>query len=65
MFICQLSPEVIEHSINLLEKNKLRALNSLHIASALAWKADYFLTADHRQSQVAKNTSLQLKKLPE
>jgi predicted nucleic acid-binding protein len=65
MYICELSPEVIELSINLLEKNKLRALDSLHIASALAWEADYFLTADHRQSRAAQNTNLQLKKLPE
>ena len=65
MFICELWPEVIETSIDLLEKHKLCALDSLHIASALAWNADYFLTADHRQSRATRSIKLHLKKLPE
>ena len=56
--IIQLTPEVIASSLKLLETNSLRAMDALHIASALEWKADLFLSSDKRQLKAAKTTAL-------
>ena len=56
--VLQLTPAVISHSVKLLENNLLRAMDSLHIACALEWKADLFVTADKRQLIAAKNVGL-------
>jgi uncharacterized protein len=54
----QITPSVISRSVKLLEKNVLRTLDSLHIASALEWRADLFITSDRRQFAAAKNSGL-------
>jgi hypothetical protein len=41
-----LTPSVMAKSIKLLENNVLRAMDSLHIASALEWNAEVFLTLE-------------------
>jgi predicted nucleic acid-binding protein len=53
--------EVIAKSISLLEKNKLRTLDAIHIASALIWKAELFVSADKRQILAAKKAGLKVK----
>ena len=39
--------------------NTLRAMDALHVASALLWNADLFLTADRRQWRAAQQVGLQ------
>ena len=56
--ILQVTPAVISRSVKLLEKNVLRAMDALHIAAALEWKAEYFVTADRRQVMAANNSGL-------
>lgn len=56
--VLQLTPAVISHSVKLLETNVLRAMDALHVACALEWQADLFVTADRRQSIAAKNSGL-------
>jgi uncharacterized protein len=56
--VLQLTPSVISRSVKLLENNALRALDSLHIACALEWRADLFVTSDRRQFIAAKNSGL-------
>ena len=51
--ILQLTPAVISSSVNLLEGNVLRAMDALHVACALEWKADLFVTSDSRQFDTA------------
>lgn len=51
--ILQITPAVVFHSVNLLESNSLRAMDALHIACALEWQADLFLTADKKQFEAA------------
>ena len=46
--ILQLTPAAIAQSVKLLEMNVLRAMDALHIACALEWKADLFITSDKR-----------------
>jgi hypothetical protein len=58
--ICDLTPEVIRHSIICLEGNVLRGMDALHIGSALALKADLFVTADARQHTAAIQTGLRV-----
>ena len=56
--ILQLTPAVISRSVNLLEENVLRAMDALHVACALEWKADLFVTSDRRQLDVAIKSGL-------
>lgn len=56
--VIQLAPSIISHSVKLLENNVLRAMDAFHIACALEWPADLFVTSDKRQLIAAKNAGL-------
>ena len=56
--VIQLTPSVISHSVKLLENSVLRAMDAFHVACALEWQADLFVTADKRQLMAAKNAGL-------
>jgi uncharacterized protein len=56
--ILQLTPSVISHSVKLLENNVLRAMDALHVACAIEWQADLFVTSHRRQLLAAKNAGL-------
>lgn len=56
--VLQITPSVISCSVKLLEGNVLRALDSLHVACALEWQADLFVTSDRRQFMAATNAGL-------
>jgi predicted nucleic acid-binding protein len=56
--VLQVTPSVISRSVRLLENNVLRALDALHVACALEWQADLFVTSDTRQFTAATNSGL-------
>lgn len=56
--VLQITPSVISRSVKLLERNVLRSLDALHVACALEWQADLFVTSDRRQFIAATNTGL-------
>ena len=56
--VLQITPSVISRSVKLLEGNVLRALDSMHVACALEWQADLFVTSDKRQFVTATNAGL-------
>jgi len=56
--VLQIAPSVISRAVKLLESNALRSLDALHVACALEWRADLFLTSDRRQFVAASNTGL-------
>ena len=56
--ILQITPSVIMLSVKLLESNALRAMDSLHIACAIEWKANQFITSDKRQFEAAKKAGI-------
>jgi hypothetical protein len=56
--ILQITPSVISHSVNLIEKNVLQAMDALHVACALEWGADLFVTSDRRQLTAAQKAGL-------
>lgn len=56
--ILHLTPEVIATAVTLLENHPLRAMDALHVAGALVWQADLFVTADRRQLVAAQQSGL-------
>ncbi len=56
--IIQLLPEVVEKSVFLLESNLLRSLDALHVACAIEWYAELFVSSDKRQILAAKKAGL-------
>ena len=57
--IINLTVEVIATSTALLESSPLRAMDSLHVACALEWGAELFVSSDRRQITAAKKAGLQ------
>ena len=58
--ICDLTPEVIRHSIIALETNLLRGMDAIHLGSALAPKVDIFVSAVARQCAAAAQAGLKV-----
>ncbi|MEW6520861.1 MAG: type II toxin-antitoxin system VapC family toxin [Thermodesulfobacteriota bacterium] len=56
--ILQITPAVVSRSLRLLENGNLRAMDALHVACALEWRSDLFVTSDSRQSLAAGNAGL-------
>jgi hypothetical protein len=56
--VLQITPSVISRSVRLLESNVLRSLDAVHVACALEWRADLFVTSDRRQFTAATNAGL-------
>jgi hypothetical protein len=54
----QITPSVISHSVNLLENDVLRAMDAFHVACAMEWGADLFVTSDRRQLTAAQKAGL-------
>jgi predicted nucleic acid-binding protein len=58
--ICDLTPEVMRHSIITLENNTLRGMYAIHIGSALALNADVFISSDAGQCVSAERAGLRI-----
>ncbi len=56
--VCQLSDEVLKTSIAILEHVDLRAMDALHVASAVEAKVSHFVSGDARQMAAAKKFGL-------
>lgn len=56
--IIELTPDVVSRSILLLENHDLRAMDAIHLACALEWGADEFVSADERQVKAARKSGL-------
>ncbi|HQI01560.1 MAG TPA: type II toxin-antitoxin system VapC family toxin [Deltaproteobacteria bacterium] len=56
--IINLTPEVITRTTRLLEGNALRAMDALHIACALEWGAELFVSFDKQQIIAAGKAGL-------
>ena len=53
IFVCQINNVIIGKSVQLLEKNPLRAMDALHLACALEWQPERFVSSDVRQLSAA------------
>lgn len=49
----ELTPPIIERAIHCMERTSLRALDAIHVASAMESACDLFITADRRQYDAA------------
>jgi len=61
--ICNVTPSVIKESIHILETSKVRTLDALHIACALEFEAEVFVSSDIQQISAAKNAGLKVLKV--
>ncbi len=57
--IVSLTPDVILTCTTILEASPVRAMDALHIACAVQWGAELFVSADKRQVSAAKKAGLQ------
>jgi predicted nucleic acid-binding protein len=58
-----LTTSVIGSSVTILEANTARTLDALHVACALEWGADLFVSSDKRQLAAARRAGLATKKV--
>ena len=58
--LCDLSPAVLGQAVSSLETNVLRGMDAIHIGSAVALKADVFISADKRQREAAARAGLRV-----
>ena len=61
--ICNITPSVIKQSIQILESSKVRSLDVLHIACALEFEAEAFVSSDIQQLSAAKTAGLKVFKV--
>jgi len=58
--IIQLTPSVVATSIEILEASPLRGMDALHIACAIEWGAELFVSSDKAQLTAAKKAGLKV-----
>jgi len=58
--ICDLTPAVLGQAVLALETNVLRGMDAIHIGSAVALKADFFISADKQQLEAAARAGLKI-----
>ena len=61
--VINLTQDVVHASIEVLETTPVRTMDAIHIASAMAWGADLFASADHRQLAAAKTAGLETRQI--
>ncbi len=57
--IVHLTSEVVSTCTTILETSPVRAMDALHVACALQWETELFVSADRRQIVAAKKAGLQ------
>jgi uncharacterized protein len=62
--LCNITETTVLQSILLLEENTLRAMDAFHIAAALEWGADIFVSSDMHQVKAAKKAGLTVRSIP-
>lgn len=56
--ILNITQKVVFKSIELLENNVLKAMDSLHLACAMEWNSDLFVSSDKRQIDAARKAGV-------
>lgn len=59
--LVDLTPAVIKETVALLEASPLRAADAMHVAAAVVWEAERFISADRRQLAAARKAGLRTK----
>jgi predicted nucleic acid-binding protein len=58
--IADLTPVVMAEALASLESSPLRAMDAIHIGSAVALKVEAFVTGDQRQAEAARRAGLKV-----
>ncbi len=58
--VCQMTADVLDSTVVLLEKHTLRTMDALHVACALAVAPDIFMSADRLQLVAARRSGLKI-----
>ena len=61
--IIDLTASVVASSVNILEASPVRTLDALHIACAVAWEAELFVSSDMQQISAAQRAGLKTEKV--
>lgn len=61
--IFDITPGIISVVTAILERMSSQAMDAIHIASAIQWKADLFVSADLRQITLAEEFGLSVKRV--
>lgn len=61
--LINLTPSVISKTTVLLEKHRLRGMDAIHIACAIEWQAELFVSSDKRQIEAARKSGLKILRL--
>ena len=61
--LVQIDAAVVKNSINALETSPLKALDSFHIACAMHWGPDFFVSSDIQQIAAAKKLGLKVRQV--
>ncbi len=56
--IVNLTPEVISTCTTILEASPVRVMDAIHVACAVQWGTDLFVSADEKQISAARKTGL-------
>ena len=56
--VIRLTPAVIASVVAVLEESPIRAMDAIHVACALEWEAELFVTSDERQVKAASKARL-------
>lgn len=59
--IIHLTTPVVAKSINIMETTPVRTLDALHVACALEWEAELFVSSDIRQLAAAERAGLNIR----
>jgi predicted nucleic acid-binding protein len=59
--VVNLLPAVISSCTVIRESNPIRAMDALHVACVLEWRAELFVSSDKRQITAAKKAGLRCK----
>jgi predicted nucleic acid-binding protein len=60
---CDITPDVMLRVISCLENNTLRAMDAIHLGSAIVYGADQFVSSDQKQIQAAEAMGLTIVKV--
>jgi predicted nucleic acid-binding protein len=60
MSVCAITIPVVHGAIGLIERFPLRTMDALHVACAIEWRADLFVSSDRRQLAAAAKSGLRV-----
>jgi predicted nucleic acid-binding protein len=58
--ICDTTPQMIQQSVQALERHPLRGMDAIHLGAAVVSAADAFISADQRQCAAAEAMGLRV-----